>query len=315
VRAITIDHPGNPDVLTVTEVAEPVVGPNDVLIEVAAAGVNRADIAQRMGYYPPPAGAPPWPGMEVSGVIAVVGATSGSRLAVGDRVCALLPGGGYAERAVVDAQLVLPVPDNVDLVEAAGLPEVAATVWSNVFMNAGLAPGETLLVHGGSSGIGSMAIQIATAWGARVFATAGSPEKVDFCESLGAARGIDYRTTDFVQVVDELTEGRGVDVVLDVVGGDYLARNIAALANSTFNLNTLMAKRGRIWATTLRARPLAERAAIIEAVRVNVWPLLSDGRVRPVIDSVFPLSHAPDAHRLMESSKHLGKILLSVAED
>ncbi len=323
-RAITVPQPGGPEVLTLADVPEPHVGDRDVLISVAAAGVNGADLSQRRGHYNPPAGAPPWIGLEVSGEVAAVGG-SVTEWSVGDRVCALLAGGGYAERVAIDSGLVLPVPPGVDLVEAAGLPEVAATVWSNVFQHGALVPGETLLVHGGSSGIGSMAIQLGAAFGARVIATAGSPEKVTFCRGLGAEVAIDYTSQDFVQVVADVTDGQGADVILDIVGGDYLARNVQALAlngrivqiasrrgPSTFDINHLMMKRGLIWATTLRARPLDEKVAIIAAVREHVWPLIASGRVHAVIDSVFPLADAAQAHRRMESSTHLGKILLQV---
>ncbi|WP_223690061.1 NAD(P)H-quinone oxidoreductase [Leifsonia poae] len=322
-RAVVITAPGGPDVLALTEMDDPVPSDREILIRVAAAGLNGADLAQRRGFYPAPAGAPDWPGLEVSGEVVGLGA-SVTEWAVGDRVCALLPGGGYAELATVDAGLVLPVPAGVDLVEAAGLPEVTATVWSNVFHNAGLRPGESLLVHGGSSGIGSMAVQLGAAMGARVFATAGTAEKVAFCRALGAEVAIDYREQDFVDVIADATRGVGVDVVLDIVGGDYIARDLEALAvggrimsiaarsntPSSIDVGTLMRKRARIWGTTLRARPLAERVAVIASVREHVWPLLDAGRVRPVIDSVFPLEDAPQAHRRMESSVHRGKILL-----
>ncbi|ARC58278.1 Quinone oxidoreductase 1 [Frondihabitans sp. 762G35] len=353
-RAITIPQPGGPEALVLADIAEPVVGPNDVLIEIAAAGVNRADIGQRQGSYPSPPGSPAGPGMEVSGTIVGLGsalvaaaaaaapadaadnsgragsspadapASDNSGWAIGDRVCALLGGGGYAERVAVDAGLVLPQPAMTTLVDAAGLPEVAATVWSNVFENGGLREGQTLLVHGGTSGIGTMAIQLGIAVGARVVATAGSAEKVAFCESLGAI-GVNYREDDFVAAAKAATDGRGVDVILDLVGGDYLARNIDALATagtiavianqsgsaSTFQLGALMGKRGRIWATTLRARPLAEKVAIIAGVREHVWPLIAAGSVRPIIDRVFPLADAADAHRRMEGGDHIGKLLLT----
>lgn len=324
-RAVVVTTPGDPDVLTVAEVDEPQPAGREVRIRVAAAGLNGADLSQRRGFYPSPPGAPEWPGLEVSGEIDALGADV-VEWTPGDRVCALLPGGGYAEFVTVDAGLVLPVPPGVDLIEAAGLPEVAATVWSNVFQLAGLAAGETLLVHGGSSGIGSMAIQLGRAFGARVMATAGSPLKVDFCRELGADIAIDYRTQDFVHIVKDATAGRGADVVLDVVGGDYIARDLEALAvggrimsianrsntPSSIDMGLLMRKRARIWGTTLRARPLAERVAVIRAVRENVWPLVAAGTVHPVIDSVFPLADAPAAHRRMESSSHLGKILLQM---
>jgi len=321
-RAVTVPQPGDAHVLTITEVPEPVAGDREVLIRVAAAGVNGADLSQRRGYYPSPAGAAPWPGLEVSGEIVSVG-SSVTEWSEGDRVCALLPGGGYAEFVTVDSGLVLPVPAGVDLVEAAGLPEVAATVWSNVFMLAELQRGETLLVHGGSSGIGSMAIQLGAAFGAQVIATAGSAEKTAFSRGLGAAIAVDYRDQDFVEIVRDATDGHGADVVLDIVGGDYIARDLEALAaggrimsiasrrgEATIDIGLLMRKRARLWGTTLRARPLAERVAVIASVREHVWPLLEAGRVHPVIDSVFPLADAAQAHLRMESSVHLGKILL-----
>lgn len=322
-RAVTVPEPGGPEALTLAEVPEPQPGAGEVRIRVAAAGVNGADLSQRRGFYPSPPGAPAWPGLEVSGVVDAVGAGV-STWTIGDRVCALLPGGGYAQQVAVDAGLVLPVPASVDLVEAAGLPEVAATVWSNVFDLGGLRAGETLLVHGGSSGIGSMAIQLGRAFGASVIATAGSPEKADFCRQLGADAAVDYRTDDFVAAALAATDGRGVDVVLDIVGGAYIARDLEALATggrimsiavrdrtpAAVDMGMLMSKRARIQGTTLRARPLAERTAIIAAVREHVWPLLAEGRIRPVIDSVFPLEDAEQAHRRMESSAHLGKILL-----
>lgn len=318
-RAILISEPGDPDVLTPGEAPDPTAGPGEVVLDVVAAGVNRADVNQRQGHYPPPPGAPEWPGLEVSGTVADPGDTAFAR---GDRVCALLAGGGYAERVAVDARLVLPVPDGVDLVEAAGLPEAAATVWSNVFQSAQLQPGETLLVHGGSSGIGTMAIQIATALGSRVLATAGSGAKVAFCESLGAT-AVDYHEADFVEKAQELG---GADVVLDLVGGDYLERNIAALrtggrimvianqsnAASTFQLGALMAKRGRVWGTTLRSRPIAEKAEVIRGLHEHVWPLVEQGVVRPIIDTVFSLDEAALAHRRMEEGGHVGKLLLRV---
>lgn len=324
-RAVVVPTPGDADVLTVAEVPEPVAADTEVRIRVVAAGLNGADMSQRRGYYPSPPGSPEWPGLEVSGEIDQVGA-SVTGWSVGDRVCALIPGGGYAEYVTVDAGLVLPVPPGVDLVEAAGLPEVAATVWSNVFQLGELAEGETLLVHGGSSGIGSMAIQLGRVFGARVIATAGSPVKVEFCRSLGAEAAVDYRETDFVAAVQEATDGRGADVVLDIVGGAYIARDLEALATggrimsiatrdrtpAAIDTGLLMRKRARIWGTTLRARPLAERVAIVAGVREHVWPHLAAGRIHPVIDSVFPLEDAPHAHRRMESSGHLGKILLQV---
>ncbi|HEV7185190.1 MAG TPA: NAD(P)H-quinone oxidoreductase, partial [Leifsonia sp.] len=259
-RAVIVPEPGDTDVLTLAEVPDPQPAEREVLIRVAAAGLNGADLAQRRGFYPPPPGAPSWPGLEVSGEIAGLGAAV-TEWSVGDRVCALLSGGGYADFVTVDAGLVLPIPPGVDLVEAAGLPEVTATVYSNVFQLAGLQPGEILLAHGGTSGIGSMAVQLGAAFGARVFTTAGSAEKVAFARDLGAEVSIDYREQDFVEVVRDVTDGRGVDVVLDIVGGDYIARDLAALATggrimsianrgsapSTIDVGLLMRKRARLW--------------------------------------------------------------------
>lgn len=326
-KAVLIARPGDPSVLELSDVDAPRPGPGQVLIDVVSAGVNRADVSQRQGHYPPPAGAPEWPGLEVSGVVAAVGeshgADSGSPFAVGDRVCALLAGGGYAEQVVVDASHALPVPDSVDLVDAAGLPEVVATVWSNVFQLAGLTAGETLLVHGGSSGIGTMAVQLGRAFGATVAVTARSTEKLEACRELGAGILIDYTREDFVERMQ--AETGGADVVLDVVGGDYLDRNVAALAmngrianisslggRAALDLGALMQKRGTIRSTSLRARPAEEKAAIIRGVLENVWPLVADGTVQPVIGARFPLAQAAEAHRLMESSAHIGKIVLVV---
>lgn len=324
-RAVTISRPGGPEVLVVSELPEPVPGPHEVVVDVAAAGVNRADVSQREGHYPAPAGAPDWPGLEVSGTIVAVG-DSVTSWRVGDHVVALLGGGGYADRVAVDAGLVLPLPAGVDLVLAAGLPEAVATVWSNVFLAADLQPGETLLVHGGTSGVGSIAIQLAVARGATVLATAGGAEKVALCEELGATRGIDYRSEDFVAAVHEATDGRGVDVVLDLVGGDYLDRDLAALAvggrvmliatqggrQATIDAGVLMAKRARLWGTTLRARPLEERRAILASVREHVWPHVEAKQVRVILDSVWALDNAAAAHRHMGTGSHAGKILLAV---
>ncbi|HEU4806730.1 MAG TPA: NAD(P)H-quinone oxidoreductase [Homoserinimonas sp.] len=324
-KAVTIPRFGAAEVLEVAEVAPPALGAHDIRFSVVGAGINGADIAQREGRYPPPDDAPVWPGLEASGIVTEVGAEA-TGFAIGDPVCALLPGGGYAEQVVVDAGLVLPVPPGISVLDAAALPEVAATVWSTVFTLGRLQPGETLLVHGGTSGIGTMAIQLAVALGSRVIATVGSPEKVAFARSLGVV-GIDYRTEDFVDAVAAETGGRGADVILDMVGGDYLARNIASLAvdgriicianrsgeRSTFAIGALMKKRGSIWAGTLRARPLAERREIVAAVHEHVWPLVADGRVKPVIDSVYDLSDAVAAHGRMEAA-HIGKILLRVGQ-
>ena len=322
-RAISISEPGDADVLTVTEEARPSAGPGQVVIDVAAAGVNRADVMQRLGFYPPPTGASPLPGLEVSGTVAEV-ADGVSGIAVGDEVCALIDGGGYAEAVAVPATQVLPVPKGVSLADAAGLPEVVCTVWSNVFMTANLQPGETLLVHGGSSGIGTMAIQLAKALGARVAVTAGSAEKLDACRALGADVAISYKDEDFVERVREETDGRGADVVLDNMGAKYLGRNVDALATAgrlvviglmggrkgELDLGTLLSKRGAVIATSLRARPAEEKAAIVAAVREHVWPLVEDGTVRPVIHQTYPLAEAAQAHRDMEASGHIGKLLL-----
>jgi putative PIG3 family NAD(P)H quinone oxidoreductase len=320
-RAITIPEPGGPDALVLAEVPDPEPGPGEVLVEVAASAVNRADVLQRQGFYDPPPGASRYPGLECSGRIVRLGAGVAG-WAVGDEVCALLSGGGYAERVAVPAGQLLPLPKGVDPVTAAGLPEVTATVWSNVFQIAHLRPGETLLVHGGSSGIGTMAIQLGKAVGATVATTAGSARKLAFCGELGADVLIDYREQDFVEQLGD----RGADVILDVVGAKYLDRNLDTLAlngrlvvigmqggvKAELNLAKLLAKRAAVIATSLRARPAAEKATIVAAVREHVWPLVEAGTVRPVVDRTFPLAEAAAAHRLMESSEHIGKILLTV---
>jgi putative PIG3 family NAD(P)H quinone oxidoreductase len=322
-RAILVNTPGGPDALTLSTVDALPLGPRDIRIEVAAAGVNRADVSQRLGRYPSPPGAPQWPGLEVSGVVSELGPEV-RYFEVGDRVCALLGGGGYADEAVVHEDLALPVPDSLSLIDAAALPETLATVWSNVFMNAQLQAGETLLVHGGSSGIGTTAVQLGRLAGARVAVTAGSAAKLEVCRELGASILIDYHEHDFPSALLEATDGHGADVILDIVGGAYTARNITALAtdgrimviadqggeNANFTMGRLMMKRGRIWATTLRARPVAEKAAIMQAVKADVWPWVSSGEFHPVIDSRFSFADAADAHRRMESSAHIGKILL-----
>ena len=324
-KAVTITEPGDPDVLELQDVDDPSPGPGEVLVKVAASAVNRADIMQRRGFYDPPPGTSPFPGLECSGTIAELGAGV-SGWAVGDPVCALLTGGGYAELVAVPSGQLLPVPDGVDLVEAAGLPEVACTVWSNVFMTAGLQPGETLLVHGGSSGIGTMAIQLAKALGARVAVTAGSREKLDRCAELGADILVNYRVQDFVEIVQEATDGRGADVVLDNMGAKYLERNVDVLATNgrlviigmqggrkaELDINKLMRKRAAVIGTTLRARPADEKAAIVASVREHVWPLVADGHVKPVIDSRFPMAEAAAAHERVEESLHVGKVLLVV---
>lgn len=324
-KAVTIREPGPPDVLELAEVDDVRPGPGEVRIAVAATAVNRADVMQRLGHYPPPPGAPAWPGLECSGTVAEVG-EGVTDWAVGDEVCALLTGGGYAEQVVVPATQVLPVPTGVDVVDAAALPEVVCTVWSNVFMTAGLRPGEVLLVHGGSSGIGTMAIQLARQVGARVAVTAGSAEKLERCRELGAEIGVNYREQDFVEQVRASTDGHGADVVLDNMGAKYLARNVDVLATSgrlvviglqggrraELDLGALMAKRAAVIGTTLRARAAQEKATIVASVREHAWPLIADGLVRPVIHTRMPLAQAADAHRLVESSAHVGKVLLTV---
>ena len=297
------------------------------MIKAAAAGVNRPDVLQRQGRYDPPPGASDLPGLEVAGEIVAVGQGCGDGLRVGDKVCALLAGGGYAEYAVAPAPQVLPIPAGLGMVEAAGLPETVFTVWANVFERGALQPGESLLVHGGSSGIGSTAAQLAKALGARVFATAGSDEKCRAVERLGADMCVNYRAADFVAAVKDATGGRGVDVVLDMVGGDYVARNIEAMAPDgrhvsiaflqgpkvALNLFPVMTKRLTLTGSTLRARPVAEKGRLAAAVQKNVWPLIEAGRFRPVVHAVMPLADAADAHRLMESSAHVGKIILAAA--
>ena len=321
--AIEISQPGDPAVLVPTERPNPEPGAGEVLIKVAAAGVNRPDVFQRRGRYPPPPGASDIPGLEVAGTIERLGdAVHG--FAVGDSVCALVAGGGYAEYCVAPAPQCLPVPRGLSLVAAAAIPETFFTVWTNVFERGRLQPNETLLVHGGSSGIGTTAIQLARARGSRVFATAGSPEKCAACEQLGAERAINYRDEDFVAVVRGLSGGGGVDVVLDMVGGDYFARNIDALAvegrlveiatlqgvKAELNIQTIMQRRLTITGSTLRARPIADKAAIAQAFHTHVWPLLESGAVKPIVHATFPLRDAAAAHRLMESSAHIGKLVL-----
>ena len=323
-RGISITEPGDADVLQVTEVEAPSADPGEVVVDMVAAGVNRADVMQRLGHYPPPAGASPLPGLEVSGTIREVG-PGVEGWSVGDEVCALVDGGGYAEQVRVPAAQLLPVPKGVSLTEAAGLPEGACTVWSNVFMTANLQPGEVFLVHGGSSGIGTMAIQLATAAGARVAVTAGSQDKLDVCRDLGAQILVNYREQDFVEEVRAATDGHGADVVLDLMGARYLPRNVDLLATSgrlvviglmggrkgERDLGKLLSKRAAVIATSLRARPAAEKAAIVAAVREHVWPLVEDGAVRPIVQGTHPLERAADAHRELEASGHIGKILLT----
>ena len=322
-HAVVISEPGEPEVLQWTEVADPRPGPGEVVVEVAAAGVNRADLMQRQGLYPPPPGAPPYPGLECSGTVAALGdGVTGWR--VGEQVCALLSGGGYAERVAVPAGQLLPVPEGVTLIEAAALPETACTVYSNVFLIAGLEAGQTLLVHGGGSGIGTMAIQLAKHAGALVAVTAGSRPKLDVCRALGADITINYREEDFVDSLMAATDGHGADVILDIVGAAYLARNIAALApdgrianigmqqgrRAELDFGAMMAKRAAISSTSLRARPAEQKASIVAAVTENVWPAVEAGLIRPVIDTELPMQEAAQAHRIMAESTHTGKILL-----
>jgi putative PIG3 family NAD(P)H quinone oxidoreductase len=323
-RAVVISEPGSPEVLRWTEVPDIEPGPGEVLIEVAAAGVNRADMLQRQGFYDPPPGASPYPGLECSGTVTRV-AEDVTRWKPGDKACALLAGGGYASHVAVPEGQLLPVPGTVSLVDAAALPEVACTVYSNVFMGARLSKGETLLVHGGSSGIGTMAIQLGKNAGATVAVTAGTREKLDACRELGADILINYRDEDFVQALRNATDGHGADVILDIMGASYLARNVDALASdgrltiigmqggakAELNLGVLMAKRGSVMSTTLRARPKEQKARIVAAVLQSVWPLVEDGTIRPVIHQRLPIAEAAEAHRVMTASAHTGKILLT----
>ncbi len=331
-RAVEISHPGGPEVLVPVERPVPRPGPGEVLIEVAAAGVNRPDVSQRLGNYPPPPGASDLPGLEVAGRVVALGAGDCAGLAPGEAVCALTPGGGYAEYCVTPAAHCLPVPAGLGAVEAAGMPETCFTVWHNVFERGRLAAGEVLLVHGGSSGIGTTAIQIARARGARVLVTAGSAAKCAACADLGAERAINYRSEDFVAVAREHTGGRGVDVILDMVGGDYTARNLALLAPdgrlvqiaflgapgktvpTTIDMLQLMIRRLTLTGSTLRPRSNEFKAALASAVREHVWPLVETGRVRPLIAQVLPLADAAQAHRLLEGGAVAGKIILRVRD-
>ncbi|MEV8316314.1 NAD(P)H-quinone oxidoreductase [Streptomyces sp. NPDC059900] len=322
-HAITIPEAGGPEALVWAEVPDPVPGEGEVLVDVVASAVNRADLLQRQGFYNPPPGSSPYPGLECAGRVTDIGpGVSGWK--IGDEVCALLAGGGYAEQVVVPAGQLLPVPDGVDLVTAAALPEVTSTVWSNVFMISHLRPGETLLVHGGSSGIGTMAIQLAKAVGATVAVTAGTKVKLDFCRELGADILINYREQDFVEEIKNVTDGAGADVILDNMGAKYLDRNVQSLATSgrlaiigmqggvkgELNIATLLTKRAAVTATSLRGRPAEEKATIVAAVREHVWPLLGAGHVRPIVDRTVPMSDAAAAHRVLEESSHIGKVLL-----
>lgn len=325
-KAIEISRPGAPDVLTLVDRADPVPGAGEVLIRVTASGINRPDVLQRMGAYPPPPGASDLPGLEVAGVI-VAGdaeAMAAAGLSIGQRVCALTPGGGYAELCVTPAVQCLPVPDGLSDIEAASLPETCFTVWSNVFMRAGLQAGETLLIQGGTSGIGVTAIQMAKALGATVIATAGSDAKCQACLDLGADHAINYRTADFAEEARRLTAGRGVDVILDMVAGDYIAREVSALAEdgrlvviavqggvkAQFDAGLVLRRRLTITGSTLRPRSVDFKGAVARALRERVWPLIASGRIRPVLYSVLPVASAAQAHALMESNQHVGKIVL-----
>jgi putative PIG3 family NAD(P)H quinone oxidoreductase len=324
-RAITISEFGGPEVLRWEEVPDPVAGPGEVLVDITSTAVNRADILQRQGHYPPPKGAPPYPGLECAGRIAALG-EGVTGWAVGDEVAALLAGGGYAEQVAVPAGQLLPRPSTMTLLEAGGLAEVICTVWSNVFMIAGLRPGETFLVHGGASGIGTTAIQLAKAAGARVAVTAGSAEKLECCRKLGADIAINYRDEDFVARIKDETGGRGADVILDNMAAAYLARNVDALAvngrlvvigmqggvKAELDLGRLMYKRGAVMATSLRARDVQEKVAIVASVAAHVLPSIESGALRLIVDRTLPIQDAAEAHRLVEASEHVGKVLLRV---
>ncbi|MDF2498938.1 MAG: NAD(P)H-quinone oxidoreductase [Arthrobacter koreensis] len=324
-KAIVITEPGGPEVLALRDVPAPVPGPGEVLIDVAAAGLNRADVLQRHGNYPVPPGAPEYPGLEVSGRVAAVG-TGVEGLEVGADVVALLSGGGYAEQVAVPAGQVLPVPPEMDLVTAAALPEVAATVFSNLFMAAGVREGEYVLIHGGAGGIGTMAIQLVAAFGAVPMVTASSPAKLELARSLGAKVLINYKEQDFVEEVRAATNGHGADVILDVMGAKYLQRNVDALAvagrlviiglqggtRAELDLNALMRNCCAVMGTTLRARPVEEKSAIMASVGEYVWPLIKDGSVKPLVDRTFPLAEAAAAHEYFDSGQHTGKVLLTL---
>lgn len=323
-KAIVITCPGAPDVLKIEERPIPSFSADEVLIKVAAAGINRPDVAQRKGNYPPPTHAPQdIPGLEIAGTVAEVG-TNVTRWKIGDKVCALVIGGGYAEYCNVPAGQCLPVPENLSFIEAASLPETFFTVWSNVFDRGCLKPGESLLVHGGSSGIGVTAIQMAKALGSTVYITAGSDDKCRFCESLGATKAINYKTEIFKDVIQQITNGKGVNVILDMIGGDYTVPNLKSLADEgrlvminmmngkdvSIDLSLIMRKRLVITGSMLRSRDVAFKTAVAQSLEQNIWPLLASGEIKPVINKVFPASDAAEAHRLMESSEHIGKIVI-----
>jgi putative PIG3 family NAD(P)H quinone oxidoreductase len=328
VKAVVARTPGGPEVLEYVDVPDAEAGPGEILVDVAATAVNRADLLQRQGFYPPPPGASDLIGLECSGIVAALG-EGATGFDVGAEVCALLAGGGYATKVAVPAGQVMPLPEGVDMVTSAALPEVAATVWSNLMMVAGLKAGDNLLVHGGAGGIGTFAIQLGHALGARVLTTGGTPEKLEFCAGLGADVTINYRDQDFVAAVREATNGHGADVVLDNMGASYLARNVDVLADegrlvvigmqggikAELDLNILMRKRGAVISTSLRGRPVGEKATICAAVAEHVWPLVTDGTIRPIIERTMPLADAAGAHALMESGAHTGKIVLVTDRD
>lgn len=323
--AIAIREPGGPEMLVPETIPVPVPGRGEILVRVRTAGVNRPDVIQRLGFYAPPPGAPSTPGLEIAGEVVATG-PGVTRWSLGDRVCALVGGGGYAQYCLAHETHALPVPKGISDIEAGGIPETFFTVWTNVFERGRLQAGESLLIHGGSSGIGTTAIQLARAWGARVFATAGNSEKCAACERLGAEKAINYRDQDFVKEVKALTGGRGVDVILDMVGGDYMARNITAAAQdgrivsiaflngskAEVDFMPMMLKRLTLTGSTLRARSIEEKARLADALRQQVWPLIEAGKVKPLIEKTFPLAEASKAHALMEASSHIGKIILTV---
>ncbi len=323
--AIAIPKPGGPEALKAETRAMPKPGPTEVLVRVVAAGVNRPDVMQRLGMYPPPPGAPDIPGLEIAGEVVMLG-DKVTRLRTGDKVCALVPGGGYGEYCVADEAIALPVPNGLSMIEAAALPETFFTVWHNMMERGALKAGETVLIHGGTSGIGTTAIMIAKAFGAKVITTAGSAEKCQACRKLGADVAIDYKSEDFVAATKAATGGRGADLIIDIIGGDYVDRNFEAASlegrivqvsvqqgtKANVDMRRLMQKRLTHTGSTLRPRPVAEKAAIARGLLVNVWPLIEAGKIKPVIDSTFPLADAPKAHARMESSAHIGKIVLVV---
>jgi putative PIG3 family NAD(P)H quinone oxidoreductase len=322
---VEIAAPGGPEQLKTALRPTPKPGDNEVLVRVEAAGVNRPDVMQRQGRYPPPPGASDLPGMEIAGEVVALGPNV-SGVSLGDKVTSLLPGGGYAGYAIAAAPLLMPIPKGLDMVEAAAIPETFLTVWTNLFERGRCKAGDIVLIHGGTSGIGTTAIQLAKAWGARVFATAGSEAKARACEALGAVRGIDYKTEDFVEVMRAETKGYGVDITLDMVAGSYVQRNLEIAAvegrvvtisllggsRAEINVGMILTKRLTLTGSTLRSRTVAQKAAVADGVRRNVWPLIESGKVKPVIFKTFPLAEAAEAHRLMESSNHIGKIVLTI---